>query len=111
MLSVADTPVENSVVQLRGLLANDPFILPFAMVTAPLLVVQFDSVPFTFDGLVPPPDVLSGGENDTLADTEQLTPPGTAPMNLGARVRAEAGITTAPTMTIAAASPTVTCAK
>src|ERR1022692_946067 len=53
------------------------------MVTALLLEVHPVSAPFTADGLVPPPDLVSGGENDTLADKEHVTEPGAAPTYLG----------------------------
>jgi hypothetical protein len=83
MVSDADAPVVDMVTQLRGLLANEPVTLPTVMVTALLPGVHPDSLPFTADGVVPPPDVVSGGENDTLADREHVTEPGAAPAYLG----------------------------
>jgi hypothetical protein len=82
--SDADAPVVELVTQLRGLLANEPVTFPSVMVTALLLGVQPDNVPFAVDGLVPPPESVSAGENDTLADREQLTESGAAPAYLGA---------------------------
>ena len=59
-----------------GLLANDPVSLPLMIVTAALPVVQLDSLPFTVEGLFPPPDVVIGGENFSVADKVQLSDPG-----------------------------------
>jgi hypothetical protein len=83
-LSVGDAPVVVFDRQLRGLLENEPVTVPLVMVTALSLGVQPDSAPFTADGLVPPPEWVSAGEKDTLADREQLTEPGAAPANFGA---------------------------
>jgi hypothetical protein len=85
IVNVADAPVADFVTQLRGLVANDPFILPFSIVTVLSVVLQPDRLPFTVDSLVPPPEFVSAGENDTLADTEQVTEPGAVPENLGGR--------------------------
>jgi hypothetical protein len=82
-LSDADAPVVVFVTQLRGLLANEPVTFPVVMVTSLLLDVQPDNQPFTVEGLVPPPASVSAGENDTLADREQLTEPGANPAYLG----------------------------
>ncbi len=90
-LSDADAPVVELVTQLRGLLANEPVTFPTVMVTSLLLGVQPDNVPFTVDGLVPPPESVTAGENDTLADREQLTEspkPGAAPVYLGSGLAA-----------------------
>jgi len=50
-----------------------------------LPVVQFDSLPFIVDELLPPPDSTSGGENVIVADNTQLSDPGGAPENRGGR--------------------------
>ena len=42
-------------------------ILPLLMLTAESLEAQSPSLPLTFDGFPPPPDVVSDRENDTLA--------------------------------------------
>src|ERR1019366_9720705 len=84
IVSMADAPVADNVAQLMGLLANDPVSLPLMIVTAALPVVQLDSLPFTVEGLFPPPpDVVIGGENFSVADKVQLSDPGGAPENLG----------------------------
>jgi len=83
IVSVADAPVADNVAQLIGLLANDPLTLPPVIVTAALPVMQCDNSPFTVEGLLPPPDVVIGGENLTVADNTQLSDPGGAPTNLG----------------------------
>jgi len=84
IVSVADAPVVDNVLQLSGVVANDPVAVPLVMVTALLLVVHLESFPpATREELVPPPDAVSGGENDTFADSEQATEPGAAPENFG----------------------------
>ena len=83
MVSEADAAVVEPDTQLKGLVASDPVALALVTVTALLLVVHRERVAFTAEEPVPPPDFVSGGENDTLADTEQLTEPGAEPENLG----------------------------
>ena len=61
-------------------MAEPAVILPLVMVTALLLGVQPVSLPpVNAEEPFPPPEYVSGGENDTLADSEQLTEPGAAP--------------------------------
>jgi len=83
IVSMAATPVEPKVTQFSGLFANEPMALVLLMVTAPLLGLHLESLASTADELVPPPDFVSGGENDTLAETEHATEPGAAPENFG----------------------------
>ena len=83
-LSEADAPVVDIVTQLRGLAVNDPVTVPFVMLTAEFVDEQPDNLPVTAEGPVPPPVLVSDGENDTLAVREQLTEPGAAPAYLGA---------------------------
>lgn len=93
-----EAPVADSVAQFRGLDAKDPLTVPPVMLTAGLVVVQPDSVPVTAEGLVPPPVRVSAGENDTVAETAQVTPPGAAPDNpawLDAHAEADGAITPA----------------
>jgi hypothetical protein len=79
-----DAPVVDSVAQLNGLDANDPLPLALLMVMALVLVRQAENLALTVEGLVPPPDLVRGGENDNLADTEQVTDPEAGPENLAA---------------------------
>jgi hypothetical protein len=58
---------------------NDPERCPFVIVTTGSLAVQSDKMPVTFDGLDPPPELLSGGENLIVAVSWQLTEPGADP--------------------------------
>jgi len=108
MVSVAEAPVADRVAQLRGVLAKDPETFPFVIVTALLPEVQLESVAVTFEGLVPPPESVSGGENETLADTAHETEPGAAPENFeGLCVLAATGDDTT-TVATTPASMTVT---
>jgi len=70
---------------------KDPVALALLMVMAWLLGLQLESLALIAELLVPPPLLVSGGENDTLADTEHVTEPGAAPENLGALVLAATG--------------------
>jgi len=66
------------VAQENGLSANEPAKLPEGTVTSDALtplVVQSRRLAFSFDGLVPPPDLVSGGENLIVAENEQVTDP------------------------------------
>ena len=99
-LSDAHAPVGALVTQLRGLLANEPVTFPAVMVTSLLLDVQLDNVPFTVDGPVSPPESVSAGENETLADREQLTEPGAGPAYLGTLAAADWAIGTISTVLI-----------
>ena len=78
IVSFATAPVVALVTQEMGLLENVP--APFARVTLTVvtLVAQPDSCADTADACVPPPTLVRGGENETLADTEHLTDPGAA---------------------------------
>ena len=94
IVRLADAVVAEPVTQLKGLVENDPVALALVMVTAPSVVVHAESEALTADGFVPPPVCVRGGENDTVADTEQVTEPRAAPENLGAfGALAEAGAT------------------
>ena len=93
-----ETPAADSVAQFRGLDAKDPLTVPPVMLTPGLVVVQPDSVPVTSEGLVPPPVRVSAGENDTVAEKAQVTPPGAAldsPAGLDAHAEADGAITPA----------------
>ena len=76
-----DTPVADSVAQFSGLDAKDPLSVPPVMLTDGLVVVQPESVPVTSEGFVPPPLRVSAGENDTVTDRAQVTPPAAAADN------------------------------
>jgi hypothetical protein len=78
MVSFNPAPVVALVTQEIGLLENAP--APVALVTRTVLslVVHRDSWADTADALVPPPALVRGGENETLADSEHLTDPGAA---------------------------------
>ena len=96
-LSEADAPVASSAPARHstGLLAKEPPAVPVVMWTAGSLALHCESRARTAEGPVPPPEAESGGENETLAENEQLIDPGASPENARALGAAEAGVTAA----------------
>ena len=78
MTPVTAAPVAERVTQEKGLLAKYPESFPEETIVfreAYPWVVQPDSTVLSLEGLVPPPNLVSGGENVIVAENEQLTEP------------------------------------
>jgi hypothetical protein len=106
-LTVAVAPVVSSSPpgQLTGLLEKDPSTFPFVMWTEGSLALHPDNEARIFVGALPPPEDVSGGESESLAENEQLIEPSAGPEKWRCLVAAEAGVTA--TNTPATASSTV----
>jgi len=101
-LNAAGAPVRVAP-HVTGLPANHPVILPLLIVSPLLVAAQLDSFPLTGAKPVPPPAVVSGDENVTLARYEHVTLPGAGPEKPDDRATAYAGDCVA--MTGATANP------
>ena len=66
--------------------------MALVIVMALSVELQPESLAVMVEGFVPPPVEVSGGENDTLADTAQVAQPCAAPENLGGLVVAVTGV-------------------
>jgi hypothetical protein len=73
VVSVAEADVLAGPAHTIGLLAKDPETVALVIDTAPLLVEQSLSFPVTIDGLVPPPELVNGGENDIFPANVHVT--------------------------------------
>jgi hypothetical protein len=65
--------------QLTGLLEKDPTAVPVVIWTEGSLAVHPDNRALILEGPVPPPEDVSGGERESLAENEQLIEPGAGP--------------------------------
>jgi len=96
MVRFARAPVAEGAEQLSGLRTKEPTRTGFSSLggseLADPLAVHPDTRGRTIgDGLVPPPDLVSGGENLIVAENEQLTLPEGVRCNVGG-VRADADV-------------------
>ena len=76
----SETPVEDDVTQLMGLLAKCPLIVAAVTIMPLVLVIHPERWPLNEEGFVPPPSGVSGGENLTFTNSEQVTDPGAGPL-------------------------------
>ena len=92
---VAGAPVVSSspAGHLTGLLEKDPSAVPLVIWTEGSLAVHPDNRAFMLERPLPPPEDVSGGESEILAENEQLIEPGADPEKWRALGTAEAGVT------------------
>jgi hypothetical protein len=90
---VSSTPPE----QLTGLVEKDPFAVADVMWTEESLALHADNRVLIPEGPLPPPEDLSGGENEILAENAQLIEPCAGPEKWRGLGAAEAGLTAANT--------------
>lgn len=80
IVNESETPVEDDVTQLMGLLAKCPLIVAAVTTMSLVLVIHPERWPSNEEGFVPPPAGVSGGENLTFINSEQVTDPGAGPL-------------------------------
>jgi hypothetical protein len=98
-LRVAGAPVVSSSPpgQLTGLVEEDPSAVPIVMWTEGSLAVHPDNRALILEGPLPPPEDVSGGESEILAENEQLIEPCAGPEKWCGLGTAEAEVTAANT--------------
>ena len=76
-----DVGTEERLTQLMGFWKRSPKNLALIIVTTLSLVTHLESLPPNTEGLVPPPEVVRGGENESLPEIEHAIYPGAAQMD------------------------------